>query len=203
MKKICLVLAILLFVFQESAILAAMPNLKLPFSCGETWSITCGYGGSGYHQGKDFYAIDFNRSDDLNKPVLTIADGNVIFSGWIDGYGWTVDIDHGNGYISRYPHFTEQSNISGHVAQGQQIGKCGMSGGTSTGSHIHLAFYKVVDGVQTACKPEPMSGILLTAIPTPPTTTSPPQPASHSPATHPKAGHPETTPQFQNRPKAM
>ncbi|PIR92111.1 hypothetical protein COU01_03555, partial [Candidatus Falkowbacteria bacterium CG10_big_fil_rev_8_21_14_0_10_44_15] len=134
----------------------AIPNLKLPFPNGETWSITTGYGGSAYHSGHDYYAIDFNLpgDSDLNKQILAVASGNVIFADWKDEYGWTVDIDHGSGYTSRYAHLNEKPVVSGSVNQGQEIGKCGMSGGTSTGPHLHFVLYYNGQSV----KPEPMSG---------------------------------------------
>src|SRR3989339_694233 len=90
----------------------AVPELKLPFQEGETWSVTTGYGGSSYHSGKDYYAIDFNLSgnSDLCKPILAVADGSVLFAGWIDGYGWVVKLNHGEGYISLYAHLNEEYN---------------------------------------------------------------------------------------------
>ena len=54
-------------------------------------------GGGQYHKG-----IDFKAS--VGDPVLTVADGVVSFAGDKSGYGNVVDVDHGNGYVTRYAH---------------------------------------------------------------------------------------------------
>ena len=54
-------------------------------------------GGSANHKGIDFKAR-------VGDPVLTVADGVVSFAGVKSGYGNVVDVDHGNGYVTRYAH---------------------------------------------------------------------------------------------------
>ena len=49
------------------------------------------------HDGVDYV----NR---VGTPIKAIADGKVIYKGWIKGYGWTVEIKHKNGYTSLYGH---------------------------------------------------------------------------------------------------
>lgn len=71
-------------------------------------------------------------------PILAAANGRVSHAGWRSGYGKCVEIDHGNGLVTRYAHL---SRIS--VAQGQKIGKGeklgGMgSTGRSTATHLHF-----------------------------------------------------------------
>ena len=52
---------------------------------------------------------------------------------------WLVIIDHGNGWQSLYAHLS-QINVScgQNVGQGDMIGLVGMTGGTSTGPHLHF-----------------------------------------------------------------
>jgi len=73
-------------------------------------------------------------------PVRTVADGVVTFSGWQNGYGKTIEIDHGNGKGTLYAHLSRQDVRKGsRVQQGQRIGAVG-STGWSTGPHLHFEF---------------------------------------------------------------
>jgi murein DD-endopeptidase MepM/ murein hydrolase activator NlpD len=73
-------------------------------------------------------------------PVRTVADGVVSFSGWQNGYGKTIEIDHGNGKATLYAHLNRQDVRKGsRVQQGQRIGAVG-STGWSTGPHLHFEF---------------------------------------------------------------
>ncbi len=71
-------------------------------------------------------------------------DGIVEYSGWRGGYGYTVEVNHGNGMMTRYAHHSSNYVVAGQaVSQGQPIGRCG-STGRSTGTHIH--FEVIVNG---------------------------------------------------------
>ncbi|OAT80844.1 M23 family metallopeptidase [Desulfotomaculum copahuensis] len=71
-------------------------------------------------------------------PVSAAAPGRVVRAGWYGGYGNCVDIDHGNGVITRYGHLSSISVREGQqVAGGQLIGHVG-STGYSTGPHLHF-----------------------------------------------------------------
>lgn len=72
------------------------------------------------------------------------ADGIVQFSGTKRGYGNTVEINHGNGIVTRYGHFYQLYVKSGEqVTAGTPLGRCG-STGNSTGTHLH--FEVIVNG---------------------------------------------------------
>ncbi|WP_372719126.1 M23 family metallopeptidase [Immundisolibacter sp.] len=84
-----------------------------------------------FHPGLDFRAP-------LGSQVVAVAAGVVISSGWESGYGKVVEIDHGNGFRTRYAH--NQTNLvhTGQtVKRSQLIARVGRTGRT-TGSHLHL-----------------------------------------------------------------
>jgi len=90
------------------------------------------FGGSSYefHSGQD---IDAQTGD----PVVAGASGTVTFTGWQNGYGQLVVIDHGGGLTTRYGHLSHIDTAQGQtVARGQFIGRVG-STGRSTGPHLH------------------------------------------------------------------
>ena len=95
-------------------------------------------GGSQFHKGIDFQAS-------IGDPVLAVADGVVSFAGVRSGYGNTVEIDHGNGYVTRYAHNSRlERQVGDLVRAGQEIAKAGSSG-RSTGAHVHFELWQ--DGV--------------------------------------------------------
>ncbi len=70
-------------------------------------------------------------------PVRATAYGSVTVAGWQGGYGKMVEIDHGNGFSTRYGHLSEiDVKVGQSVHIGQTIGKIG-STGRSTGPHLH------------------------------------------------------------------
>lgn len=77
-------------------------------------------------------------------PIRAAAAGTVIHasSGWNGGYGTSIKIDHGNGYVTHYAHLSSLSvKVGQKVSAGQVIGRMG-STGSSTGSHLHFEVYK-------------------------------------------------------------
>lgn len=71
-------------------------------------------------------------------PVTAVAEGMVTFAGQRNGYGDVVEIDHGNGYMTRYAHNSALVARPGQrVRVGDIIAKAG-STGRSTGSHVHF-----------------------------------------------------------------
>jgi len=95
-----------------------------------------------YLSGNDYWsghlAIDIAAGE--GAPIYASDGGLVVYSGWISGgYGNMIMIDHANGYQSLYAHMSSLAVRCGStVYQGQVIGYSGMTGGTSTGPHLHF-----------------------------------------------------------------
>ncbi|MDZ3830566.1 MAG: M23 family metallopeptidase [Sphingopyxis sp.] len=88
-------------------------------------------GAGAMHAGLDFRGP-------VGTPILSAAPGRVSFVGRKSGYGNVVEVDHGQGIMTRYAHLSAfTSRVGDQVAAGQQIAKMG-STGRSTGSHLHF-----------------------------------------------------------------
>ena len=73
----------------------------------------------------------------VGEPIRATAAGKVAEAGWNGGYGKLVEIDHGNGFSTRYGHLSEIDVTVGQTVRiGQTIGRLG-STGRSTGPHLH------------------------------------------------------------------
>lgn len=84
-----------------------------------------------FHYGLDIAAPS-------GTPIVSVAVGRVVFAGWRAGYGRVVEIEHGQGWISRYAHAKSLGVKKGQlVLAGQMIAKVGRSG-HATGAHLHL-----------------------------------------------------------------
>ena len=71
-------------------------------------------------------------------PIYAADGGTVTYAGWMSGYGYLVQIDHGNGYVTRYGHNSSLTvSVGQHVYKGQQVARAG-STGNSTGNHCHF-----------------------------------------------------------------
>lgn len=79
-------------------------------------------------------------------PIYATNDGLVTFSGWHSGHGRMVDVDHGNGVMTRYCHASTLLVDAGDVVSvGDMVGLVG-STGMSTGPHLHFEIF--FDGEQ-------------------------------------------------------
>ena len=75
--------------------------------------------------------------------AVTAADGGTItFSGYKGAYGYMVEVNHGNGYVTRYGHCSKLYVKKGaKVYKGQKIAAVGSTGRT-TGPHLHFEVLK-------------------------------------------------------------
>lgn len=82
------------------------------------------------------YGIDF--AGGLGSQVISVASGVVNYAGLRSGYGKVVEINHGNGYVTRYGHNRRiLVSMGERVERGQTIAEMG-STGRSTGPHVHF-----------------------------------------------------------------
>jgi len=87
-------------------------------------------GRSANHHGIDFAAA-------WAAPIVATAAGKVKYAGTRSGFGRVVEIDHGNGFVTRYAHMNRYVVKTGdQVKLHQKIGELGNSG-RSTGPHVH------------------------------------------------------------------
>jgi murein DD-endopeptidase MepM/ murein hydrolase activator NlpD len=87
------------------------------------------------HTGLDF-------TGPLGSDVLTVASGVVSWSAYKDGYGRMIEINHGDGFSTRYAHNSQNLvKVGDTVKKGQIIALMGSSG-RSTGSHVHFEVLK-------------------------------------------------------------
>lgn len=83
------------------------------------------------HEGIDFVAP-------VGTPIVAAADGVVVVAEYHPEFGNMVDIDHGDGLISRYAHLSRMDVATGRlVRRGDEIGAVGNTG-RSTGPHLHF-----------------------------------------------------------------
>ncbi len=88
-------------------------------------------GEAAFHAGLDFRGP-------VGAPIYAAAKGKVSFVGQRQGYGNCVEIDHGNGLMTRYAHMSAfHSHVGELVKAGEVIGAIG-STGRSTGPHLHF-----------------------------------------------------------------
>jgi murein DD-endopeptidase MepM/ murein hydrolase activator NlpD len=88
-------------------------------------------GEEAFHKGLDF-------ASETGTDVLAVAQGVVTWAGPREGYGTLVEINHGNGYVTRYAHNSRVLVAPGDtVERGQAIAVVG-STGRSTGPHVHF-----------------------------------------------------------------
>lgn len=95
------------------------------------WRIDPFTGQKGFHEGLDFPA-------EPGTPIVAAASGKVIFADVYPQYGKMVEIDHGNGLVTRYAHaarlFVKDGDL---VVRGQKVATVG-STGRATGPHLHF-----------------------------------------------------------------
>lgn len=101
---------------------------------GYGWRIDPIYNTRRFHEGMDFSAA-------VGTPVYATGNATVKEVGWQQGYGNTIVLDHGFGYVTRYAHLSKISVAKGQkVVRGENIGEVGNTG-KSTGPHLH---YEVI-----------------------------------------------------------
>lgn len=97
---------------------------------GYGWRVDPVYKTRRFHEGMDFSAA-------IGTQVFATGDGVVHKAGWQQGYGNTIEIDHGYGYKTVYAHLNKIKVRKGmKITRGDEIGEVGNTG-KSTGPHLH------------------------------------------------------------------
>ena len=100
-------------------------------------------GQSKFHNGMDLAAP-------LGVPVVATRGGTITIAKYDEEAGYFVEIDHLDGYTSRYLHMARYIVAKGQIViPGQVIGYCG-STGSSTGPHLHFSIYLNGEAVNPA-----------------------------------------------------
>lgn len=92
-----------------------------------------------FHKGIDWAC-------NTGTSILASRTGTVVTAGWVNGYGYCVELAHADGTHTRYGHLSEfHVNVGQNVKQGDLIALSGNTG-NSTGPHLH--FEVIINGVQ-------------------------------------------------------
>jgi murein DD-endopeptidase MepM/ murein hydrolase activator NlpD len=95
------------------------------------WRIDPFNGQRAFHEGMDFVA-------EHGSAIVAAAGGVVVYSDLHPQYGNMVEIDHGNGLVSRYAHASKRLVKLGDVVlSGAKIAEVGRTG-RATGTHLHF-----------------------------------------------------------------
>ena len=87
------------------------------------------------HKGMDFAGKEGSK-------IVAVASGVITWAGERYGYGELIEINHGNGYTTRYGHNAELLvEVGDSVEKGQAISLMGLTG-RSTGPHVHFEVLK-------------------------------------------------------------
>jgi murein DD-endopeptidase MepM/ murein hydrolase activator NlpD len=129
-----------LFTFYESRLLETrLTALLVPTQAPVDGPVGSGFGfrtdpfngRAALHTGLDFPA-------EIGTPIVAAAGGMVVARDWHAAYGQVLEIDHGNGLVTRYAHCsTIEVNVGDLVKRGQRVARVGNSG-RSTGAHLHF-----------------------------------------------------------------
>lgn len=108
------------------------------------WPVSSGWISSGFGERNDPFTGKKARHEGLDfagikgSGVIAVASGIVTWSGNRQGYGKLLEVDHGNGYVTRYAHNHELLVKTGdEITAGQEIAKMGATGRASS-PHVHF-----------------------------------------------------------------
>lgn len=117
-------------------VVQALPILR-PTNPGIRFSSGFGYRIHPIHGTKRLHA-GLDMAAPIGEPIFAAGSGVVRSAGWGGGYGNLIQVDHGNGLLTRYAHLSQIKVTPGQpVAKGTMIGLMGTTG-ASTGSHLHF-----------------------------------------------------------------
>ncbi len=103
----------------------------------------CLSSGYGRRKGKLHKGVDYFSK--TGGAIFAAADGQIVEAEYRDDYGFTVLLNHGNGYFTRYAHlkeFSEGVKIGSAVPRGFKLGPMGQTAGYAIPKHLHFEVLK-------------------------------------------------------------
>lgn len=126
------------FLVRHASLQAHLPSLPLRAPFAGKIEVSSGFGArSDPFHGRAAWHSGLDLRSDSGAEVLATAAGVVTASGWNGAYGLSLDIDHGNGMVTRYAHLSRIFVREGdQVSAEERIALSGASGRTK-GAHLH------------------------------------------------------------------
>lgn len=115
---------------------ADLPALPAPVPA----PVESGYPTRGFDPRAEHYAVDIAVEE--GTFVRTVGDGYVVLADWTQEGGYTVAIQHGDGYLSVYKHNERiMKRVGDYVRAQEVIAVTGNSGEITTGPHLHFELW--------------------------------------------------------------
>ena len=132
------------FAETEAALELSADRLRsTPIILPMSFPVSSGYSARRFHPVRQLYAphTGVDQSAPTGTPFVATADGVVTFAGYKQGYGNTIEIDHGHGVATLYAHASKMFVRSGaRVSRSEVIGEVGCTG-VCTGPHVHYELH--------------------------------------------------------------
>ena len=116
------------------ALRRALPTVPLPLA----WPLTAPRLGDPFGPRGDRWHTGIDLPAPLGTPVYSARSGEVVWSGWREGYGLLVTVAHGHGERTLYAHLSRiDVRVGVWLGQGVRVGLVGATG-DATGPHLHF-----------------------------------------------------------------
>jgi peptidoglycan hydrolase-like protein with peptidoglycan-binding domain len=116
------------------ALTAPPPTIPLPLA----WPMSSHVVGSPFGPRGQRWHTGIDIPARVGTPVYAARSGEVVWAGWLDGYGFLVTIAHGHGERSMYAHLSRiDVRVGVWVGEGVRVGLVGATG-DATGPHLHF-----------------------------------------------------------------
>ncbi|PEN13562.1 peptidase M24 [Longibacter salinarum] len=121
---------------SSSGSVDGLPSLRMPLAP----PVETGFPTRGFNVREGHYAIDI--AVEAGSYVYSVADGYVIFADWTNDGGFTVAVQHADGYVSVYKHNQRLvKRVGDRVHQQEAVAISGNSGEITTGPHLHFELW--------------------------------------------------------------
>jgi len=116
---------------------SGLPSLRMPL----TPPVETGFPTRGFDARDGHYAVDI--AVEAGSYVYSVGDGYVVFSDWTNDGGYTIAVQHADGYLSVYKHNQRLvKRVGDRVRQQEAIAISGNSGEITSGPHLHFELWR-------------------------------------------------------------